>query len=212
MMFIHWKKPDGGRAATSVNIAEWEGEVLQARREHLQVQAGETTLGAPMEPAALTAQERLDYVVALAAELQDAGAVPAGWVLIDVANAPPAPGTDELAAQASVRINAGAAKALSALSANYPDGEVQSWAQQTREAEALAADPQAPAPLLTAIAAARGLTVAELADRVRVKVAAYATASGAIIGQRQALEDAVNAVDLAAANAAERLEAIQWPA
>lgn len=108
-------------------------------------------------------------------------------------------------------INAGAARALALLSAAYPDGEVQSWAQQTREAEALVADPQAPAPLLTAIAAARGLAVTELASRVLAKVDAYAVASGQIIGLRQALEDTIAVVDLAAPDAAERLAAIQWP-
>ncbi len=118
----------------------------------------------------------------------------------------------ELAARQLAAVNAGAAQALAQLSAAYPDGEVQSWAQQTREAEALAADPQAPAPLLTAIATARGLSVAELASRVLAKVQAYAMASGAVIGQRQALEDAINAVDLAAQDAAEQLAAIQWPA
>lgn len=109
-------------------------------------------------------------------------------------------------------INNHAAAQLATLASNYPDGEVQSWAQQTREAEALAVDPQAPAPLLTAIAEARGLAVTELASRVLAKVQAYAAASGAIIGRRQALEDAISAVDLGAPDGAEQLAAIQWTA
>lgn len=117
----------------------------------------------------------------------------------------------DLAARQLVAVNAGAALALARLSAAYPDGEVQSWAQQTREAEALAADPQASVPLLSAIATARGLSVTELASRVLAKVQAYSVASGQIIGQRQALEGAINAVDLAAPDAAEQLAAIQWP-
>lgn len=56
-------------------------------------------------------------------------------------------------------INAHAAKLLATLSANYPEGEVQSWSQQTKEADALAANPDAPTPLLSAIATARGLSV-----------------------------------------------------
>lgn len=119
---------------------------------------------------------------------------------------------DELRPRQLAAINARAAQLLAELSAAYPEGEVQSWAQQTREAEALAIDPYAPAPLLTAIATARNVPLLELAARVRTKVTAYAASSGAIIGQRQALEDALMVVDLAAPGADAQLEAIQWPA
>lgn len=117
----------------------------------------------------------------------------------------------DLRARKLADINTRASELLATLSANYPGGEVQSWGQQTREAEAVAAEPTANAPLLTAIAAARGLTVDELASRVRFKIQAYAVASGQIIGQRQALEDALMAVDLQAADAAAQLDAITWP-
>ncbi len=118
---------------------------------------------------------------------------------------------EELAMRRSVllaAINSEASTLLASLSAAYPDGEVQSWAQQTREAEALAVDPHASAPLLSAIATARGVLLDVLAERVRAKVSAYAAASGAIIGQRQALEDALMAIDLQAPGAAEQLAAI----
>ena len=59
-------------------------------------------------------------------------------------------------------INAECQKAVAALAKDYPESEVQSWPQQVKEATALSADPQADAPLLTAIATARGLPVAEL--------------------------------------------------
>lgn len=101
---------------------------------------------------------------------------------------------------------------LASLEASYPEREVKSWSQQTREAEALAVDPAAVAPLLNGIAAARGVPLLDLAGRVRAKVAAAAELSGPIIGQRQALEDALMAVDLHMPDAAEQLEAIQWPA
>lgn len=122
------------------------------------------------------------------------------------------PTVDQVKTGCLAAINARAAMLLSELSAAYPDVEVQSWAQQTREAEALAVDSSASTPLLSAIAAARGLTIDGLAERVRAKVAAYAAASGTVIGQRQALEDALMSVDLAAPDAAAQLEAIQWPA
>ncbi len=102
-------------------------------------------------------------------------------------------------------INAEFQKAVAALAADYPDSEVQSWPQQVKEAEALAADPQAPAPLLTAIADARGLSVAELASRVLNKMNAYAAASGSLIGRRQAAE---GLIDLAASP--EDVASIVW--
>ncbi len=102
-------------------------------------------------------------------------------------------------------INAEFQKAVAALAADYPDSEVQSWPQQVKEATALAADAGADAPLLTAIATARGLPVAELASRVLDKMNAYAAASGVLIGRRQAAEDAIGA-----AASLEDLSAISW--
>lgn len=94
-------------------------------------------------------------------------------------------------------ISAECQRRLSALASSYPEGEVASWPAQVKEAEALQADAQAGAPLLAAIAAARGIPLPELASRVLAKSAAYAAASGAIIGRRQALEDAVGAAQTA---------------
>ena len=102
-------------------------------------------------------------------------------------------------------INAECQKAVAALAADYPDSEVQSWPQQVKEATALAADAGADAPLLTAIATARGLPVAELASRVLDKINAYAAASGVLIGRRQAAEDAIGATA-----SLEDLSAISW--
>ena len=129
---------------------------------------------------------------------------------VPAAEFPPPPTLIERRAQRLAEINAQASGLLAALSAAYPDGEVQSWGQQTREAEALALNPSAPTPLLTAIAAARGLPLAELAARVREKVQAYAVASGQIIGQRQALEDKLLAIDLASPDAEAQIAAVQW--
>lgn len=114
------------------------------------------------------------------------------------------------AEQLLTAISAECQRHLSALAAGYPDGEVSSWPAQVKEAEQIQGGAQAAAPLLSAIAAARGLPLRDLADRVLAKSAAYAAASGAIIGRRQALEDAV-----AAAQSAEDLAAIDitagWP-
>jgi hypothetical protein len=102
-------------------------------------------------------------------------------------------------------INTECDKVLAAIKATYPQGEVESWAQQVKEAEALAVDTQAAAPLLSAIATYRGLSVTELAARVSAKAAAYAAVSGSIIGKRQALEDA-----LTTATTPEEVFAVTW--
>lgn len=94
---------------------------------------------------------------------------------------------------------------VAALAAGYPESEVQSWPQQVKEAEALAVNPATPAPLLTAIAAARGLPVVELGARVLAKMSGYAAVSGSFIGRRQAAEDMVG---LAATP--EDLSSISW--
>ena len=104
-----------------------------------------------------------------------------------------------------LEINEACNAAVASLAASYPEREIQSWPQQVKEAEALAADPQASAPLLTAIADARGLPVVELASRVLGKMNAYAAASGSLIGRRQAAEDLI---DLAAT--AEDVASIVW--
>lgn len=96
-----------------------------------------------------------------------------------------------------VELNEACDRAVAKLAAGYPDHEIQSWPQQVKEAEALAADPDADAPLLAAIAAARDLPVGELASRVLAKMVAYAHASGAMIGMRQAAEDLLELADTA---------------
>jgi len=124
--------------------------------------------------------------------------------------APAAPDFETLQAEKLARINALARAALAPLVAGIPQREIDSWGQQVREAEALVSDPNALTPQLAQIAAARGLSVAELAGRVRAMTAAIAPASGAVIGRRQALEDAVlDAPDLAALQAID--ETAGWP-
>ena len=89
-------------------------------------------------------------------------------------------------------INIECDKALAVITASYPASEVSSWPQQVKEAQNLQLDPRADAPLLIALANARGLTVDELCGRVLAKSAAFSVVSGQIIGRRQALEDILN--------------------
>ena len=79
------------------------------------------------------------------------------------------------------------------LTGTYPDREIRTFDKQESEARAYAADATASTPLLSALAQARGVPLDELARRVLVKADAFAVASGSIIGQRQALEDRLDA-------------------
>lgn len=104
-----------------------------------------------------------------------------------------------------MQINAACELALATLTSTYPPGELQSWPQQVQEAAAFLLDPPGPTLLLSTIAEARGLTVADLAGRVQAKAEGYAAYSGAIIGKRQAAEDLLDH-----AETLEEVEAVAW--
>jgi hypothetical protein len=83
------------------------------------------------------------------------------------------------------QINAAVQAKLAKVVSAYPDLEVSTWPQQMAEAEAFTANASASTPMLSAIAAASGQTVASLASTVLGKAAAYTVASGTPVGQRQ---------------------------
>jgi hypothetical protein len=82
---------------------------------------------------------------------------------------------------------------LADVRATYPPDEVTSWAKQESEACAWTANNAAPTPLLSAIAAARGVPFALLVSKVIEKADLFAAASGALIGARQKCEDQIAA-------------------
>lgn len=102
---------------------------------------------------------------------------------------PPVPTFKESKAAKLSEINKAADKIMAALISTYPDREISTFDKQEAEARAYMADPEAPTPLLSALAKARGIDMDELVKRVIAKADAFAAASGYIIGQRQALED-----------------------
>lgn len=77
----------------------------------------------------------------------------------------------------------------------YTEMEKVSWEQQAREAAELATDPDAAAPLVRAIAAARGMTVAALAQRIQDNAATWTALSGYAVGRKGALLDALSAAE-----------------
>lgn len=90
-------------------------------------------------------------------------------------------------------INAVADRAIATLTATYPDREISTFDKQENEARAYASDAMSSTPFLSALAQARGISLADLVKRVLAKADAFAVASGSIIGQRQALEDRLDA-------------------
>lgn len=106
---------------------------------------------------------------------------------------PPVPTLEEVKAAKLSEINAVADRALATLTATYPDREISTFDKQEAEARAYAVDPTASTPLLSALAQARGVPLDELVRRVLAKADAFAVTSGSIIGQRQALEDRLDA-------------------
>lgn len=112
---------------------------------------------------------------------------------------------DQAKAERLALIAAECDKVLVTVKTSYPQGEVESWPQQVKEAESIASDPNASAPLLSVIASGRGLTVVDLATRVKAKADAFAQISGTIIGKRQVLEDAITA-----AVTPEEVYAVAW--
>lgn len=106
---------------------------------------------------------------------------------------PPVPTLDEAKAAKLAEINAAADRTIATLTATYPDREISTFDKQESEARDWTADNTAPTPLLSALAQARGIPLSDLVGRVLAKADVFAVASGSIIGQRQALEDRLDA-------------------
>jgi len=71
---------------------------------------------------------------------------------------------------------------IQAIAAGYTPTERETWPAQVEEAKAFKADPASPTPMLAPLAAARGLTVGQMADRVLGLSIAFAAATGQIMG------------------------------
>lgn len=81
-------------------------------------------------------------------------------------------------------IDADFESAVAALTAGWPQHEIQTWSKQEAEARALTANADAPTPMLSTIAATRGITAAELAQRVIRDADAFTNASAYYVGLR----------------------------
>nr|DAF01926.1 MAG TPA: hypothetical protein [Caudoviricetes sp.] len=74
-----------------------------------------------------------------------------------------------------------------------PDFELATWPLQSTEAQAWAADKSAATPILDGIAAARGLDKDKLKAAALKKSMAYSALSAIVAGQRQAIQDQIEA-------------------
>ena len=78
------------------------------------------------------------------------------------------------------------ARRMRLLAAGYEDEERETWGTQVKEAEAIKSG-STTAPLLSSLAAAKGRTLDEQADRVLYLAEQFALASGAIMAARDTL-------------------------
>lgn len=92
-------------------------------------------------------------------------------------------------------INEGCENTMSQITATYPQSEMLTFDKQEQEARAYVLDNSVSTPLLSALAASRGIELAELVSRVITKADLFAALSGAVIGQRQAMEDLLDLAD-----------------
>lgn len=109
--------------------------------------------------------------------------------IIDLYNPWPAEKARKLA-EIDIDFNA----ATDGMTAGWPQHEIQTWNKQEAEARAFIVDPNTPTPMLSTIAATRGLTVAELAQRVIRDADAFTTASAYYVGLRHQARQLVNAL------------------
>lgn len=106
---------------------------------------------------------------------------------------PVVPTLAEVKAAQVAAINEACESELSQITGVYPPSEIVSWDSQYAEAAAWTANNSAPTPLLNAIIAENGQTLAAQAASVLSKAAAFKAASGTAIGRRQLLTDQINA-------------------
>jgi len=80
------------------------------------------------------------------------------------------------------------------LGKNYSVLEQLSLEQQKEEAAKYTANNSASVPMLTTLATARGITVAQLVEKINSKVASFNSSIATLLGQQKALEDEVDAL------------------
>lgn len=102
-------------------------------------------------------------------------------------------------------------KRITAIVATYPSTEVMTFAKQEAEARNYVTDSAAPTPMIDALSQNRNVAKPELVARIIAKADAFAAYTGAVVGYRQKLEDAINSAEtMAALKSIDPL--VGWPA
>ena len=126
--------------------------------------------------------------------LEELGPLPDGAVTTRPEK--PAPTLEEAKAAKLAEINAGCDAILKQAVAGYPETEQQTFYKQDAESAAYLENPEtAETPFLTTLATARGIDLDTMVEKVRAKTDAFAQLSAFICGQRQAMEDTLDALE-----------------
>lgn len=119
-----------------------------------------------------------------------------------------APAPSARIALAHGRINSAYEAELRALTADYPQSEIDSWPRQEQEAREKLADPEARVLWIKAASTTRRISVDNLAALIIQKADEFAPVHGAMTGKRQRLRDQINALGESPTQA--QLDAIVW--
>lgn len=112
-------------------------------------------------------------------------------------------------------------RALRFVKTGYTDEAVETWDQQRSEADKWAADNAASVPMLQSLAVERGITVAELVEKVLAKANQAAAVTGLVLGSVQGAGDKIEALKASEELPADWFEQMQdiadtwqanWPA
>lgn len=123
---------------------------------------------------------------------------------------PAGPAITELKARKLAEINAAFEAAAHALTGGYPEAEQLTWPVQRAEALAWQSDPSSPTPYLDGLAAARGIEPEEMRQKTLTQTLLFMAASQQLVGKRQRLRDALDAIEDDAVDAAAQIGALAW--
>lgn len=101
---------------------------------------------------------------------------------------PPTAALSEIRQLKLDELNRGFESRVSVLKQSYSLSEIHTWDKQEAEARSYLLDSTIQTPLLSALAAARGISLDDLVNKVIIKSDHFATAVGTLIGIRQKLE------------------------
>lgn len=171
--------------------ARWTGEAWELVEDHRQKmdekgrKYGGTAYWLPAEGDTWRSPERY---------IEELGPLPDGAVTTKPEK--PAPTLEEAKAAKLAEINRECDVILQQAVAGYPETEQQTFYKQDAESAAYLENPEtAETPFLTTLAATRGIDLETMVGKVRAKTDAFVQLSACICGQRQAMEDRLDACE-----------------